>query len=112
LVEMLNPLDDTARLALASALGDTPTTTICVHALRRGFCRAYAVGDASRFEAAIVQRDDLPDEPFAFGSDAEAVWGLLRQIGGWRVVSVGGRPEFCASFNRVCSRDGSQTECG
>jgi RimJ/RimL family protein N-acetyltransferase len=97
------PLDETGRQALADALGDTPTTTIPVHALRRGFCRAYAVGDLSGFDAAIVQWDDLPDEPFAFGSDAEAVWGLLRQVGGWRAVNVG--EELATPLGALMERD-------
>lgn len=73
---------------LAEALGDSPWTVIPVHALRRGFCRAYVEGSPSHFTAAIVQWDDLPDEPFAWGDDVEAIWRLLRSVQGWRVVNV------------------------
>ena len=51
------PLDREGCRILADALGDTPETTISVHRLRDGFCRAYVAGDPARFDAAMVQDD-------------------------------------------------------
>ena len=82
------PLDAAGRAALADALGETPWTVIPVHALRRGLCRAYVEGYPSSYRAAIVQWDDQPDEPSAWGDDVEAIWRLLQSIEGWRVVNV------------------------
>ena len=80
-------LDSAARVRLAEALGDTPQTVIAVHRLRRGLGRAWVDGDPARFRAAIVQGDDLPDEPDAFGADPEAIWELLQHVEGWTCVS-------------------------
>ncbi len=71
------------RETLADALGDTPETVISVHALRRGYCRAYA-SEA----AAIVQWDEQPGEPAGFGDDAAALWDLLQSVDGWFCVEV------------------------
>jgi GNAT superfamily N-acetyltransferase len=71
------------RERLADALGDTPETVISVHALRRGFCRAY-VSEAT----AIVRWDELPGEPMGFGDDAAALWDVLQSVDGWFCVEV------------------------
>lgn len=71
------------RETLADALGDTPETVISVHALRRGYCRAYANEAAS-----IVQWDEQPGEPVGFGDDAAALWDLLQSVDGWFCVEV------------------------
>ena len=81
-------LDAAECRGLADALGDTPETVISVHLLRRGLCRAYVAGDPSCFRAAIVQSDFSPDEPAAFGSDAQALWDVLRRVPAWGCVSV------------------------
>jgi len=81
-------LDAEGRCHLAEALGDTPETVIAVHQLRRGLGRAYVIGEAAHPEAAIVQGNDLPEEPTAFGSDARLIWELLRPIEDWQCVNV------------------------
>ena len=86
-------LDAAECRGLADALGDTPETVISVHLLRRGLCRAYVAGDPSCFRAAIVQSDFSPDEPAAFGPDAQALWDVLRHVRRWGCVDV---PRECA----------------
>jgi len=75
-------------LRLADALGDTPETVISVHKLRRGLCRAYVAGEPSHFDGAVIESFDLPEEPEAFGSDAEALWELLQSVERWNCVNV------------------------
>jgi len=68
---------------LARALGDTPETVISVHKLTRGLCKAWVTGRAESFCAAIIQGDDLPEEPMLFGDDADLLWDLLKTVPGW-----------------------------
>lgn len=78
---------------LAGVLGDTPETLQSVHMLRRGSCKAYVAGDPARFEGAIVQGIDWPEEPTGFGSDPKVLWALLRLVEGWNCILV---PSECA----------------
>ncbi len=84
-------------LVLADHLGDTPTTVISVARLQQGFCRAYAAylggssyGKAgeSRRTAVLVFDEFCPDEPAGFGTDAEAIWHLLKSQKGWSCINV------------------------
>jgi len=75
------------RLALAEWLGDTPLTVISQHLLLRGNCSAYVCGSGP--DALVVQFDDCPTEPAAFGDDPEAMWAALRLAEGWECVNVG-----------------------
>ena len=68
---------------LANALGDTPETVIPVHLLRRGLADAWVVGTAPRFDGVIVQAHLLQQEPWCFGRDPSAIWGLLRPLIDW-----------------------------
>jgi RimJ/RimL family protein N-acetyltransferase len=82
-----------AHARLLEALGDTPCTVVAGHLLRRGVGRAYVAGDPAAFEAAVVQATfDPPEwpatEPDGFGSHAEAMWAVLREMGGWHCVLV------------------------
>ena len=74
--------------ALASALGDTPESVISVHLLARGLAEAYVAGDPTRPGGVIVQGGPDPGELMSFGSDAAALWELLRLVEGWWCVSV------------------------
>ena len=74
--------------ALARALGDSPETAIPVSRLMRGACSAYLVGEPIRFRAAVVMSHDNPGEPDGFGEDPKALWSILEQLEGWRVVDV------------------------
>ena len=84
------PLDQAGRTALARALGESPETMIALHHLRRGCCRVWAVGEPDHFRAALMQRDNMPAEATAYGTDAAAVWELLQVARGWDYVNVGG----------------------
>lgn len=74
--------------AIAAWLGEAPETVIPVHSLHRGLCRAFARGDAPRYEAAIIQLDCSPSEPMAFGSDPRAVFEVLCQVENWTGLNV------------------------
>ncbi len=73
---------------VADALGDSPETVIPTHLLRRGLASAYVEGSVSRFNGMIVQSHSLPREPWCFGSDPDAVWGLLRELDEWGRQSI------------------------
>ncbi len=68
---------------VADALGDTPETVIPVSLLRRGLAEALVDGPVSHFDAAVVRSHVLPDEPWCYGRDADAVLRLLQRIDGW-----------------------------
>jgi len=84
----LKPIDGAGRMALADALGDSPTTVISTHLLRRSLCKAWAVGPVTQPVAALVQPTACPAEPTGFGSDVEALWNLLSSCGGWTCIDV------------------------
>lgn len=73
---------------LADAIGETPETVMVTHALRRGACRAWVLGNAVRPRAAVVQLASFPDEPVAFGVDPWNLLAVLRQAGQWTAVNV------------------------
>lgn len=73
---------------LAAALGDTPDTVQTTHLLRQGLGQVYVAGDLARFDGAIVQASDWPEEPTGFGSDPEVLWDLLQQVEGWTCLLV------------------------
>lgn len=74
--------------AIAAWLGDTPETTISAHHLIRRQCRVVLSGDLPTPRAAIIQSDDLPEEPMAFGDDAAAIWQAVRALHGWTCINV------------------------
>ena len=100
---MREDLDQKERMALADALGDTPETTIAVHRLRNGFCRAYIAGNPEHFRGAIVQEDFCADEPAGFGSDPEVLWDLLKSVEGWGCVNVSS--ECAESLGQIIERE-------
>ncbi len=100
---MREGLDQQDRLALAGALGDTPETTIAVHRLRNGLCRAYVAGDPAHFRGAIVQEDFCTDEPAGFGTDPEVLWDLLKSVEGWDCVNVS--TECAKALGQIIERE-------
>ena len=78
------------RFAIADALGDTPESAISCDRLRRGFARAYVLGEVHRPRAVIMQSDFIPTEPIAFGASADEIWNLLQTVEGWRCVNAPG----------------------
>lgn len=90
------------RAILCKALGDKPDTVIWTHLLRRGNCIVYVAGEPLRYEATVVQANDLPAEPTGFGAGVSALWELLKLVKGWNCVLV---DKQCASALGQIIRD-------
>ena len=75
-------------LVLADVLGDTPMTVISVSRLKQGMCDAYVAGSLPDVDAALVFDAYCADEPCGFGTDADALWQLLKATDGWSCVNV------------------------
>lgn len=75
-------------LVLADLLGDTPMTVISTSRLKQGMCDAYVAGSLPDVDAAIVFDAYCSDEPAGFGTDADALWRLLKAIDGWNCINV------------------------
>ena len=75
-------------LVLADLLGDTPMTVISASRLKQGMCDAYIAGSLPDINAALVFDAYCPDEPCGFGTDAEALWQLLKETHGWGCINV------------------------
>ena len=73
---------------LCRVLGDTPETVIAVHLLQLGLCSAYAVGEIDNPDAIVIQPNNLPEEPTAFGTNAEAIFRVLRVLPRWTCVNT------------------------
>ena len=75
-------------LVLADIIGDTPTTVISASRLKQGMCDAYIVGSLPDVDAALVFDAYCADEPCGFGTDAGAMWQLLKATDGWGCINV------------------------
>ena len=75
-------------LVLADVIGDTPTTVISVARLKHGMCDAYVAGRLPDVDAALVFDAYCADEPCGFGTDADALWQLLKATDGWGCINV------------------------
>ncbi len=75
-------------LVLADILGDTPTTVISASRLQQGMCDAYIAGALPDVDAALVFDAYCPAEPCGFGTDANALWQLLKATDGWSCINV------------------------
>ena len=73
---------------LADALGDTPMTVIPASRLKHGMCDAYVAGTLPDVTAALVFDAYCPEEPSGFGTDADALWQLLKATDGWGCIGV------------------------
>ena len=85
------PTDEATRAhldAVIAALGDTPETVITLHFLQKGACEVLVVGDPAQLEGLIVQTDEVPEEPSAYGNSAEAIASLLPHLSGWACINV------------------------
>jgi hypothetical protein len=74
--------------SVIAALGDTPETVIPLSFLREGTCEILVVGDPGALEGVIIQSFEMPSEPIAFGSSAEAVASLIPHVSGWACLNV------------------------
>lgn len=75
-------------LVLSDIIGDTPMTVISASRLKHGMCDAYVVGSLSDVDAALVFDAYCTDEPCGFGTDADALWQLLKATDGWSCINV------------------------
>ena len=75
-------------LVLADVLGDTPMTVISAARLKNGMCDAYVAGTLPDIDAALVFDAYCANEPCGFGSDADALWHLLKATSGWSCINV------------------------
>lgn len=75
-------------LTLAEGIGDTPMTVISASRLQQGVCDAYIAGSLPDVDAAIVFDVYCPDEPAGFGTDADALWQLLKATDRWGCINV------------------------
>ena len=74
--------------ALADVIGDTPMTVISASRLKQGMCAAYIAGTLPHITAALVFDAFCPEEPSGFGTDADALWQLLKATHGWSCIGV------------------------
>ena len=63
-------------------------TVISASRLQQGMCDAYVVGTLPDVTAALVFDAYCPDEPCGFGTDAEALWQLLKATDDWSCINV------------------------
>lgn len=82
-------------LALADVIGDTPMTVISASRLQQGMCDAYVAGTLPDVTASLVFDAYCPDEPCGFGTNADALWQLLKATDGWGCINV---ETACAAF--------------
>ncbi len=75
-------------LVLADVIGDTPMTVISASRLKHGMCDAYIAGSLPDVDAVLVFDAYCTDEPCGFGTDADALWQLLKATDGWSCVNV------------------------
>ena len=73
---------------LSDILGDTPMTVIPASRLKHTVCDAYVDGALPDITAALIFDPFCPDEPCGFGTDADALWQLLKATDGWSCINV------------------------
>lgn len=96
-------MDRKSSTELAKVLPDDPFTFGIRFLLKRGIGEAFVLGEPENFVAAVVKQPWVPDEPFAIGEDAEAIWKLLQRVRGWYCVNV--RMDLGPSVARVLERE-------
>ena len=88
MVRKMTKLTSQECLTLADLLGDTPMTVISTSRLKQGMCDAYIAGTLSDIDAALIFDPYCPEEPSGFGTDADALWQLLKATDGWSCINV------------------------
>jgi RimJ/RimL family protein N-acetyltransferase len=73
---------------VSAALGDTPETVIVQQFLRDGAVEVLCAGAPADLEGILIQVNEFPEEPIAFGKSADAVASLLPHLNGWTCVNV------------------------
>ena len=82
------PLGPDGIRRMVETIDETPETVIPLHLMMQGICEVYSAGDSASSNAAIIQGDNLREEPFGIGNDPEGLWALLRHLDDWKVVDV------------------------
>lgn len=85
---LLTELDQAGMLLLRAAIGEAPETLMSLEHLRRGLCRAWVLGPLGDPLASAVQPTAFPGDVSAYGSDAQAIFALLRQLDDWEAADV------------------------
>ncbi len=96
-------LDTKSSTELARVLADDPFTFGIRFLLKRGIAEVFILGKPENFVAVVVKPPWVSDEPFAIGTDAEAIWKLLQRVRGWYCVNV--RVDLGPSVARVLERE-------
>ena len=55
---------------------------------KRALCSAYVVGEINDPDAVVIRSNDLPEEPTAFGTDAEAILRVIGDLTCWTCVNT------------------------
>lgn len=84
-------------------LGDTPETVMSVHRLTSDLGLASVVGLPGDYRAVVVQGALLPEEPVAFGEDAELIWSAARILTGWSAINA--PAAIAGALGEVIQRD-------
>ena len=63
-------------------------TVISAARLKNGMCDAYVAGTLPDITAALIFDPFCPSEPCGFGTDADALWQLLKVTEGWSCINV------------------------
>jgi hypothetical protein len=79
-------------------------TVISAARLKNGMCDAYVAGKLPDIDAALVFDAYCPDEPCGFGTDADALWHLLKATDGWGCVNVD-TPRAASSLGALIEAD-------
>jgi FR47-like protein len=99
----MEPVDGAVAEEFAASLPDHPLTFGPRSLLQRGLGKAWLRGPPSQPTAAVVVAPWMPTEPMAFGTDAEAISALLRELPAWECVDVAS--EMAPRLAGVIERD-------
>jgi GNAT superfamily N-acetyltransferase len=82
----LPPLTGSGLEEFRRMIDDVPLHAELLGSLMSGRSRVFVDGDPGSCQAALVDNRWDPNEPTAFGEDAEGIWCLLSQYSGWTCV--------------------------
>lgn len=110
MMQDVTELDAPGMKLLAGAIGEQPQTLMTREQLRRGLCRAYAIGSAAEPLAAVVLPSAFPGDATAYGDDPDLIWAILRTRDDWRYVEIA-RDLAPALAARITAATGQDCEC-
>ena len=80
--------DAEGRAAVARFIGERPETLMSLEQVRRGLCLVTVLGSVETPQAVAVQPAAFPGDVSLYGTDAQAIFALLRQLEGWEAADV------------------------